>query len=75
MRSAGKIFLRLTQPGEGTEDTKRRASFSELITVAKNGEGEAITSLVRRLADGRLVTARGTRRRCGPSSPAWPTPG
>ena len=26
-----RIFLRLTQPGEGTEDTKRRAAFDELI--------------------------------------------
>ena len=28
-----RIFLRLTQPGEGTEDTKRRASVQELIPV------------------------------------------
>ncbi len=52
-----RIFLRLIEPGEGTEDTKRRASFSELITVAK--DGEAITSVVRRLAGARLVTAAG----------------
>ena len=26
-----RIFLRLTQPGEGTEDTKRRATLQELL--------------------------------------------
>ena len=52
-----RIFLRLIEPGEGTEDTKRRASFSELITVAK--DGEAITCVVRRLAGAPLVTAAG----------------
>src|SRR4028119_29857 len=37
-----RIFLRLTQPGEGTEDTKRRASFGELVpadTDARGGGG------------------------------------
>jgi hypothetical protein len=30
-----RIFLRLTQPGEGTEDTKRRASYRELVSSAQ----------------------------------------
>jgi hypothetical protein len=31
---ARRILLRLTQPGEGTEDTRRRATFDELVTSA-----------------------------------------
>jgi len=33
-----RIFLRLTQPGEGTEDTKRRASVQELIPADAEDE-------------------------------------
>jgi hypothetical protein len=29
-----RAFLRLTQPGEGTEDTKRRASMQELLSLS-----------------------------------------
>jgi hypothetical protein len=32
---ARRIFLRLTQPGEGTEDTRRRATRAELQTTAE----------------------------------------
>ena len=31
-----EIFLRLTELGEGTEDTRRRASFGELIPDDEN---------------------------------------
>ena len=47
------IMLRLTQPGDGTEDTRRHAAMSELITNAN--EVEAVESVVRTLADARLL--------------------
>jgi WD40 repeat protein len=56
-----RIFLRLTQPGEGTEDTKRRASFQELVSTA--GDEEAVRGVVQRLADARLITTRGEQQR------------
>ena len=46
-----RVFVRLVRPGEGTEDTRRRATLTEV--------GEVAWPLVQRLADGRLlVTAR-----------------
>jgi hypothetical protein len=66
-----RIFLRLTQPGEGTEDTKRRASYRELITSA--GDEETVKDVVQRLANARLITTRainGSRRR---GSSRWRT--
>ncbi|MDX2037039.1 MAG: TIR domain-containing protein [Isosphaeraceae bacterium] len=50
-----RIFLNLTEPGAGTEDTKRRASISELI--AKPEESVAIEEVVQELKDARLVTS------------------
>ena len=50
-----RIMLRLTAPGEGTEDTRRRATITEL--VSSPGEAEAIESVVRGMADARLLTA------------------
>ncbi len=55
-----RIFLRLTQPGEGTEDTKRRVSFREL--ASSRGDVEDLDEVIRRLADARLVTTEGDRR-------------
>jgi len=53
------IFLRLTELGEGTQDTRRRASLAELITRPE--DAPAVEAVVRRLADARLVTtAEGT---------------
>ena len=52
-----RIFLRLTQPGEGTEDTKRRAAFDELI--ASEAERATVEEVVRKLADARLITTEG----------------
>jgi hypothetical protein len=49
-----RLMLRLTQPGEGTEDTRRRATLNELITCPD--ESEAVESVVRTLADARLLT-------------------
>ncbi|MGF1512976.1 MAG: WD40 repeat domain-containing protein [Elainellaceae cyanobacterium] len=42
-----RIFVQLVRPGQGTEDTRRRATRDEL--------GDADWSLVKRLADARLV--------------------
>jgi WD40 repeat protein/class 3 adenylate cyclase len=51
---ARDIFLRLTELGEGTEDTRRRASFDELLSdIEHAGEVRRTLSL---LADARLVT-------------------
>jgi len=52
-----RIFLRLTQPGEGTEDTKCRAAFDELI--ASEAERATVEEVVRKLADARLITTAG----------------
>ena len=52
-----RIFLRLTQPGEGTEDTKHRAAFDELI--ASEAELPAVEEIIRKLADARLITTEG----------------
>jgi WD40 repeat protein len=52
-----RVFLRLTQPGEGTEDTKRRAPNRELL--AAEDDTQAIEEVIRRLADARLITTEG----------------
>jgi class 3 adenylate cyclase len=52
---ARRIFLRLTEPGEGTADTRRRVMLDELST----GDGEATGEVLRTLADARLVTIGG----------------
>jgi TIR domain/Leucine rich repeat len=52
-----RVFLRLTQPGEGTEDTKRRASYQELVSAA--AEPGVVDKVVGKLADARLVTTEG----------------
>ncbi len=51
---ARRIFLRLTELGEGTQDTRRRAPLSEL---APTGEDTLqVNSLLKELADARLIT-------------------
>jgi WD40 repeat protein/class 3 adenylate cyclase len=48
------LFLRLTELGEGTEDTRRRASFNELMSHAENAaEVRAVMNI---LAEARLIT-------------------
>ena len=56
-----RLFLRLVQPGEKTEDTKRRVSYSELLPQDPR-QAEAVKMLVHTLADrdARLVTTEGT---------------
>jgi hypothetical protein len=49
-----RILLRLTQPGEGTEDTRRRASMNELVTRPE--ESEEVEKVIGQLVDHRLLT-------------------
>jgi len=51
---ARNIFLRLTELGEGTQATRRRAALSELIPGP--GEASAVEEVLKKLADARLVT-------------------
>ncbi len=51
---ARNIFLRLTELGEGTQDTRRRASLDELITDV--GLQPLVESVLKVLADARLIT-------------------
>jgi hypothetical protein len=55
-----RLFLRLVQPGERTEDTKRRVSYRELLP-ADLMRAEAVKKLIGTLADrdARLVTTEG----------------
>ncbi len=52
-----RLFLRLVQPGEGTEDTKRRVSYRELLP-ADPARAAAVRKLVHMLSDrdARLIT-------------------
>src|SRR5271166_2010966 len=56
-----RIFLHLVQPGEGTEDTKRRVSYRELLPDDPE-RAEAVKRVVGILAnrDARLITTQGT---------------
>ncbi|VAW32614.1 High-affnity carbon uptake protein Hat/HatR [hydrothermal vent metagenome] len=51
---ARNIFLRLTELGEGTQDTRRRALISELIPA--NDAAEATQTVLNLLSKARLVT-------------------
>src|SRR5579859_3878085 len=53
---ARNIFLRLTELGEGTQDTRRRASYAELLPPAPHGDPDQVKEVLARLADARLVT-------------------
>jgi WD40 repeat protein/class 3 adenylate cyclase len=48
------ILLRLTEFGEGTEDTRRRASFDELMSSAE--DADEVRAVLNKLAEARLVT-------------------
>lgn len=51
---ARKVFLCLTDLGESTQDTRRRAAFSELRALGASGQ--AVERLLNVLAEARLVT-------------------
>jgi len=48
------FVLRLVQPGEGTEDTRRRAVKEELLAVG--GDKEAAGAILKKWTDARLLT-------------------
>ena len=50
---ARRMLLRLTEPGEGTEDTRRRAGRDELVPVGSVAADEVLRALV----DARLLTS------------------
>jgi hypothetical protein len=52
-----RTFLRLTQPGEGTEDTKRRVSMHELVSLS--GTSTAEEEIIQKLANASLLTTEG----------------
>jgi WD40 repeat protein len=52
-----RTFLRLTQPGEGTEDTKRRALMQELLSLS--GESRKEEDVIQKLANASLLTTEG----------------
>jgi WD40 repeat protein len=54
---AREVLLRLTEPGETTEDTRRRATMDELVVNAS--ERDLTRRVVLALADGRLLTTSG----------------
>jgi WD40 repeat protein/DNA-binding SARP family transcriptional activator/tRNA A-37 threonylcarbamoyl transferase component Bud32 len=51
---ARNIFLRLTELGEGTQDTRRRVTLAELR--AQHAGAEVVDGVLARLADARLIT-------------------
>jgi WD40 repeat protein len=51
---AKRIFLRLTELGEGQQDTRRRAELSEL--VPRPEEAATVQLVLKKLVDSRLVT-------------------
>ncbi len=53
-RIARRLLLRLTQPGEGTEDTRRRASVDELVSGP--AEAEEVHAVIQALAEARLLS-------------------
>jgi len=51
---ARDVFLRLTELGEGTEDTRRRAALNEL--VRQSAEATQLRTVLDTLAEARLIT-------------------
>jgi hypothetical protein len=51
---AHDVFLRLTELGEGTEDTRRRAALNEL--VRRSDEAPQLRAVLNTLAEARLIT-------------------
>ncbi|MEJ2208465.1 MAG: BTAD domain-containing putative transcriptional regulator [Anaerolineae bacterium] len=51
---ARRIFVRLTELGEGTQDTRRRVALSELVSGA--ADASRVEAVLHRLAAARLVT-------------------
>ena len=56
-RLCQRLFVRLTQLGRGTEDTKRRVAADELLAIGE--DPQAVEQVLQRLAECRLVTMSG----------------
>jgi WD40 repeat protein/class 3 adenylate cyclase len=52
---ARNIFLRLTELGDGTQDTRRRATLQELYPPAPYGDPQDVKEVLVKLADARLI--------------------
>ena len=52
---AQSIFLRLTELGEGNQDTRRRVAVGEIVPSSA-ADGEAVSTVLGRLVEARLVT-------------------
>ena len=52
---AQSIFLRLTELGEGNQDTRRRVALRELVP-ASVADGDAVSVVLARLVEARLIT-------------------
>ena len=53
---AKNIFLRLTNLGDDTEDTRRRAKQEELLPAESKQDQEAVREVLQMLANARLIT-------------------
>ncbi|MGW0648461.1 nSTAND1 domain-containing NTPase [Streptomyces umbrinus] len=53
---ARRVFVRLTAPGDGTEDTRRPARLEELEGLAEQADGADIGAVLDRAASARLLT-------------------
>ncbi len=53
---ARAVFLRLTELGEGMQETRRRVRLSELIPYEQADHPQQVREVINRLADARLVT-------------------
>ncbi len=51
-----RIMLRLTQPGEGTEDTRRQVRRRELLPETDEQQARIVEGVLQQLTDARLVT-------------------
>ncbi len=51
---ARNVFLRLTELGEGTQDTRRRVKLDEL--TPRGEDPDAVTTVLKKLTDARLIT-------------------
>ena len=61
-----RLCLRLCQPGETTEDTRRRATVDEILVSGTNRE--VMAAVLQDLADARLVTVEGDAGLAGATS-------
>lgn len=53
---ARNIFLRLTELGEGTQDTRRRAAIQEFFPSGSHANPNDVEEVLVKLADARLIT-------------------